>query len=66
MAADQCTISAYRRDIKQYGRHAKRLVTNSKKHLKKTPVRRLEEIKKARKIFLKAKLYKASNEIRRR
>ncbi|MBT2719071.1 DNRLRE domain-containing protein [Bacillus sp. ISL-57] len=53
-------------NIKQYGRHSKRLVTNPKKHLKKTPVRRLQGIKKARKNSLKSKLYRASNAIRRR
>lgn len=48
-------------NFKQYKMHAKRLVTKPKKHLKKTPVRRLEGIRKARKNSLKTRLIRSSN-----
>ncbi len=53
-------------NFKQYKRHAKRLVTKPKKHLKKTPVRRLEGIRKARKNSLKTRLIRSSNAFKRR
>lgn len=53
-------------NFKQYKRHGKRLVNNPKKHLKKTPVRRLQGIKKASKKSLKTKLYRSSNAIKGR
>ncbi|WP_056470077.1 RHS repeat-associated core domain-containing protein [Bacillus sp. FJAT-25509] len=52
-------------DYQQYKRHANRLITNTKKHLKRTPGRRLDGIKKARKNSLKSKLWRYSNAIGR-
>ena len=53
-------------NIKQYGRHAKRLAKNPSKHLAHTPVKRLKGIKKATKKSTKTKLIRTSNAIKRR
>lgn len=53
-------------NLQQYGRHAKRLKSNPVKHLRRTPGKRLDGIKKARKNSLKIKLIRSSNAINRR
>ncbi|MBC2254423.1 RHS repeat-associated core domain-containing protein [Listeria ivanovii] len=54
-----------RKNAYQYARHATRLIKKPVKHLKKTPVRRLKGIKKARKRSTKVKLIRMSNAIQR-
>ncbi|EAC9043604.1 RHS repeat-associated core domain-containing protein [Listeria monocytogenes] len=53
------------KNIGQYTRHICRFVTKPVKHLKKTPVRRLKGIQKARMNSTKAKLVRMSNAIQR-
>lgn len=53
------------KNIGQYTRHIRRFVTKPVKHLKKTPVRRLKGLQKARMNSTKAKLVRMSNAIQR-